>query len=126
MDVLQVSYCYERLLGRCRDCMMINHGGIRCPRVLEDSQAVAPPPTTPSTMVFRASASGSRSTSLSIPAVSLPKEKRTVSIRDVLEFPSPTKITGVRKGKDEDDSGGGKLVKHSLSMIPLHLNPKEI
>ncbi|KAL6129437.1 hypothetical protein ACLB2K_072787 [Fragaria x ananassa] len=126
VDVLQVSYCYERLLGCCRDCMMINHGGLRCPRVLEDSQAVAPPPTTPPTMVFRASASGSGSTSLSVPAVSLPKEKMTVSIRDVPKFPSPTKITGVRRGRDEDDFGGGKRVKHSLAMIPLPMNPEEI
>ncbi|KAL6211663.1 hypothetical protein ACLB2K_016886 [Fragaria x ananassa] len=80
VDVLQVSYSNGRLLGRCRDYMMINHGGLRCPRVLEDLQEVTLPPTAPPTMVFRASALGSGSTSLLVPAVSLPKEKRTEEI----------------------------------------------
>lgn len=33
VDVLTVKFKYESLLGCCRDCTMINHGGLPCPRL---------------------------------------------------------------------------------------------
>lgn len=34
-DVINVQYKYKRVVGRCRDCMMLNHSGQACPRTLE-------------------------------------------------------------------------------------------
>ncbi|KAL6125170.1 hypothetical protein ACLB2K_073229 [Fragaria x ananassa] len=59
-DVIHIQYRYERLVDRCRDCMVLNHDGLACPRSLETSAdqgmqsetavvTVAPP------IVFRAS-----------------------------------------------------------------------
>ncbi|KAL6202271.1 hypothetical protein ACLB2K_025979 [Fragaria x ananassa] len=31
LDVITVTYKYERLLGSCRVCMRIDHGGLPCP-----------------------------------------------------------------------------------------------
>ncbi|KAL6129908.1 hypothetical protein ACLB2K_068290 [Fragaria x ananassa] len=36
-DVIHIQYRYERLVDRCRDCMMLNHDGLACPRSLETS-----------------------------------------------------------------------------------------
>ncbi|KAL6178653.1 hypothetical protein ACLB2K_050171 [Fragaria x ananassa] len=33
--VIKVQYMYERLVGLCRDCMMLNHGGMVCPKAQE-------------------------------------------------------------------------------------------
>ncbi|KAL6176080.1 hypothetical protein ACLB2K_052716 [Fragaria x ananassa] len=34
-DVIKVQYRYERLVSLCRDCMMLNHGGMVCPKAQE-------------------------------------------------------------------------------------------
>ncbi|KAL6197003.1 hypothetical protein ACLB2K_032616 [Fragaria x ananassa] len=82
-DVIMVKFRYERLLGRSKDCAMINHGGFPCPSlqkppspmVSQVIQLAAPP-----MMVFR----GNTPVSFSVPQVAnlaTPKEKRSVSIR---------------------------------------------
>ena len=55
-----------------------------------------------------------------------PKEKRQIQIREVPEFPSPTKITGVRRARNDADGGTGKKSKHSLDIIPLELGPEHL
>ncbi|KAL6145236.1 hypothetical protein ACLB2K_055924 [Fragaria x ananassa] len=105
-DVIKSSlFTYERLLERCRACMMINHVGLRCPRPMEADPVQVPPPTTPP-MVFRVVVSNQ--TTFFVPVVALTKEKRVISIRDVPDFPSPTKITGVL---------GGSMVAASASRL---------
>ncbi|KAL6141650.1 hypothetical protein ACLB2K_059938 [Fragaria x ananassa] len=99
-DVITMKFRYDHLLGRCRDCAMINRGGLPCQRLQEFPSLVAPPvvsqPNVPHLMVFR----GNTSISLSVPHAvvpPIPKDKRTMPIREVHVFPSPTKIIGVRE-----------------------------
>ncbi|KAL6180457.1 hypothetical protein ACLB2K_047120 [Fragaria x ananassa] len=106
-----VKFRYDRLLGRCRTCAMINHGGLPCSREQEPVQANPPEKATRAAVTFVTVFSGNASSSLSIPKPIfpiVPKEKRSISIRDVLAFPSPTKITGARRGREEDDYPDGK------------------
>ncbi|KAL6225665.1 hypothetical protein ACLB2K_004514 [Fragaria x ananassa] len=89
------------------------------PMVSQVIQPAAPPMT-----VFR----GNTPISFSVPQVAdlaTPKEKRSVSIREVLDYPSPLKVTG-RRGREEEDDDGGKRVRHSLMMVPMPLNPNEL
>ncbi|KAL6198880.1 hypothetical protein ACLB2K_028668 [Fragaria x ananassa] len=120
-DVIMVKFRYERLLGRCKDYAMINHGGLPCPSLQEPPSPVVSPaiqPAAPPMMVFR----DNTHVSFSVPQVAdlaTPKEKRSVSIREVPDFPSPSKITGVRRGREEEDDDGGKRARHSLMMVPI-------
>ncbi|KAL6198604.1 hypothetical protein ACLB2K_028393 [Fragaria x ananassa] len=82
-------------------------------------------PAAPPMMVFR----GNTHVSFSVPQVAdlaSTKEKRSVSIREVPDFPSPSKIIGVQRGREEEDDDGGKRERHSLVMVPLPLNPNEL
>ncbi|KAL6180977.1 hypothetical protein ACLB2K_047635 [Fragaria x ananassa] len=54
------------------------------------------------------------------------KEKRLVQIREVSPFPSSIKVTGVRRSCEEDETDGGKRLRHSLAMMPLGLNSKDL
>ncbi|KAL6223408.1 hypothetical protein ACLB2K_006795 [Fragaria x ananassa] len=42
-DVIWVQYMYERLVGLCRDCMMLNHGGLPCPNAQEAEEGTGVP-----------------------------------------------------------------------------------
>ncbi|KAL6200624.1 hypothetical protein ACLB2K_030405 [Fragaria x ananassa] len=54
-------------------------------------------------------------------------QKRPILIREVPSFPSPSKITGVRRDREEEEKQyEGKLEKHALGFVPFPLNPKEI
>ncbi|KAL6196425.1 hypothetical protein ACLB2K_032040 [Fragaria x ananassa] len=128
-DLITVKFRYERLLGRCRDCIMINHGGgLPCPSVQEPPSPVVSPmiqSAAPPMMVFR----GNTPISLSVPqvaALATPKEKKSVSIREVPEFPSSSKITSVQRGREEEDYDGGKRARHSLVLVHVPLNPNEL
>ncbi|KAL6144890.1 hypothetical protein ACLB2K_055580 [Fragaria x ananassa] len=130
MDVLQVTYKYERLIGRCRTCSMLNHDEETCPL---ESEEVVPPTSAPSRatglppMVFR----GNSAPNLIVPnsptlAFLFPKEKRVVQIRDVPAFPSPAKVAGVRRSREEEVTPVGKRARHTLTFDPLPLNPEEL
>lgn len=54
------------------------------------------------------------------------KEKRSVQIKEVSPFPSSAKVTGVGRSCGEDETDGGKRLRHSLAMVPLGLNPKDL
>ncbi|KAL6219602.1 hypothetical protein ACLB2K_007361 [Fragaria x ananassa] len=74
---------------------------------------------------------GNTPVSFSVPQVAdlaTPKEKRLVSIREVPDFPSPSKITSAQRGREEedDDDDGRKRARHSLVMVPMPLNPNEL
>ncbi|KAL6218286.1 hypothetical protein ACLB2K_011501 [Fragaria x ananassa] len=116
VNIVQITFKYEHLVGRCRVCMMINYCGLCCPRELEEFEA-ASKPTAPPAMEFHASATTFLA-SLSISSVTLPKEKRTVNIREVPEFPSPTKITGVRRSREEEEREDDKRLRHALALVP--------
>ena len=81
-------------------------------------------------MVFRANTAPGISLP-SLPSISslsnlFPKEKRQIQIREVPEFPSPTKVAGVRWARSDDDGGIGKKSKHSPELIPLELGPEDL
>nr|XP_011470510.1 PREDICTED: uncharacterized protein At4g02000-like [Fragaria vesca subsp. vesca] len=86
-DVLQVIYRYERLVGRCRTCFMLNHGGEACPRETEevvDLGSEAPRAPVPPPIVFRANSTPTLTVPNSPSLASLfPKAKRSVQIREV-------------------------------------------
>ncbi|KAL6219559.1 hypothetical protein ACLB2K_007318 [Fragaria x ananassa] len=42
-DVIWVQYKYESLVGLCRDCMMLNHGGLPCPNAQEAEEGTGVP-----------------------------------------------------------------------------------
>ncbi|KAL6199257.1 hypothetical protein ACLB2K_029043 [Fragaria x ananassa] len=136
-DLITVKFRYERLLGRCRDCTMINHGGgLPCPSVKEPPSPVVSlviQPAAPPMMVFL----GNTLISLSVPqvvALATPKEKISVSIREVPDFPSPSKITVagdgnlniVRTEKSPNKMGrprGSKNKKPKLTESPDSMAP---
>ncbi|KAL6176684.1 hypothetical protein ACLB2K_053317 [Fragaria x ananassa] len=96
-DVITVKFWYELLLGRCRDCAMINHGGLPCASLQEPPSPVASPAiqlTAPPMMVFR----GNTHVSLSIP----------------------------QREREKEDDDGSKRARHSLVMVPMPLNPNEL
>ncbi|KAL6144229.1 hypothetical protein ACLB2K_054924 [Fragaria x ananassa] len=119
-DVLTVKFRYDQLLGLCRDCFTINHEPPSPVALL-----VVNPPIAPPLMVFR----GNAPISLSVPNATMPhipKDKRMITIREVHAFPTPTKITGVRRRREDEDEAEGKRVCHPLVMVPLLLNPKKL
>ncbi|KAL6225875.1 hypothetical protein ACLB2K_004724 [Fragaria x ananassa] len=125
-DVILVKYKYKRLLGGCRICWMLNHGGRSCPHKADDVIVVQPPasvaPPTLAPMVFRANSSQVMIPPSPLLSYLFPlfgKEKRSVQIRAILEFPSPVKLAGVRHAREEDDPEVGKQTKHSLAVIPF-------
>ncbi|KAL6179748.1 hypothetical protein ACLB2K_046419 [Fragaria x ananassa] len=68
-------------------------------------------------------------TSFSFPATvvaPLLKEKRMVTIREVSTFPPSTKITCVRRGREDDEAIDDKRPRYALSMVPLSLNSNEL
>ncbi|KAL6225033.1 hypothetical protein ACLB2K_003885 [Fragaria x ananassa] len=82
-------------------------------------------PVAPPMMVFR----GNTPVSLSVPqvaALATLKEKRSMSIREVPDFPSPLKITGILRGREEEDDDGDKRARHSLVLVHVPLNPNEL
>ncbi|KAL6188567.1 hypothetical protein ACLB2K_039959 [Fragaria x ananassa] len=107
---------------------MLNHGGIPCPNAQDAEEGIgAPlgPATAPAgpPMVFRAKTQAS----LVVPNFpALFREKRPVQIREVAPFPSPANITGVIHIREEDETEGGKRLKHSLAMVPLDLNLEDL
>ncbi|KAL6219110.1 hypothetical protein ACLB2K_012316 [Fragaria x ananassa] len=109
-DVIKVQYRYERLVGLCKDCLILNHGGFPCPNAQETEEGtgalvglVVAPAAPP--IVFRANSQ----VSLVVPSMpALFREKRPVQIRDVAMFPSPTKVTGIVCNWEEDEIEGGK------------------
>ncbi|KAL6206396.1 hypothetical protein ACLB2K_023644 [Fragaria x ananassa] len=95
-NVILVTYKYECLLGRCHTCAMINHGGDICPRENKEvPRPVANLTLTTATpaMVFKENSFQTLNTltMLSLPPL-FPKEKRSVQIREISTFPSPTKV----------------------------------
>ncbi|KAL6190958.1 hypothetical protein ACLB2K_037352 [Fragaria x ananassa] len=42
-DVIRVQYRYERLVVLCKDCMMLNHGGIPCPNAQDAEEGTGAP-----------------------------------------------------------------------------------
>ncbi|KAL6213507.1 hypothetical protein ACLB2K_012954 [Fragaria x ananassa] len=106
---------------------MINHRGLPCPNLQEPPCLMVCPviqPIAPPMMLFP----GNTHISLSIPQAAIlatPKKMRSVSIKEVPDFPSPSKITGVWRGKEEDDDGG-KRARHWLMMVLVPLNPNEL
>ncbi|KAL6194087.1 hypothetical protein ACLB2K_035171 [Fragaria x ananassa] len=69
---------YERLLGRCRVCAMIDHGGLCCPRTVEEETVHVSQPTasTVSEMVFRTASSASGSSMFQVPPLKKPEKGR--------------------------------------------------
>ncbi|KAL6225618.1 hypothetical protein ACLB2K_004467 [Fragaria x ananassa] len=109
IDVLEIDFRYERLVGRCRDCFMLNHGGLLCPRKRDEAPVVTPSPAIAPLMVFRRNVSVTLSSLAPVSLPSLfPKEKRAANTRKIHAFPSSTKITGVRCECDEEESPNGK------------------
>ncbi|KAL6127181.1 hypothetical protein ACLB2K_075223 [Fragaria x ananassa] len=118
-DVIRVQYRYERFVGLCRDCMMLNHGGIPCPNAQdaeEGTGALLGPAAAPEAppIVFRANTQAA----LVVPNFSaLFRKNRSVQIREVAPFPSPAK---------EDEIESRKRLKHSLAMVSLDLNLEDL
>ncbi|KAL6200336.1 hypothetical protein ACLB2K_030118 [Fragaria x ananassa] len=50
------------------------------------------------------------------------REKRPVQLREVPLFPPPAKVTSVIHIREEDETEGGKRMKHSLAMVPMDLS----
>lgn len=46
-------------------------------------------------------------------------------LQEVPPFHSPARVAGVRRGREEDEAIHGKKLKHSLTMVPLALNPED-
>ena len=131
-DVITVEYQYERLVGWCRTCNRLDHGGQRCPSEVnpEPDNLNPNPPSSVPMMIFRANSAPGMALP-SMPSFSslsnlFPKEKRQIQIREVPEAPSPAKVAGVRRPRSEEGSGSGKRSKHSLELIPLELGPEDL
>lgn len=109
---------------------MINHGGDICPRENKEvPRPVANLTLTTATpaMVFKANSFQTLNTltMLSLPPL-FPKEKRSVQIREISTFPSPTKVSSVRRERKEEEELHGKRAKHVLALVSLHLNLEEM
>ncbi|KAM5587203.1 hypothetical protein ABKV19_005910 [Rosa sericea] len=141
VDVLTLRFRYERLLGRCRLCALLNHGGQRCPRedevevdtVAEEGSSQALGPPLPA-IVFRANSQPSPSLLSTFKVPSMLK-KKPVQIRPLPELPShgsdgPSAealvVLGVRRPREEEDSEEGKRAKHGLALVPTTLQPENL
>ncbi|KAM5587295.1 hypothetical protein ABKV19_005960 [Rosa sericea] len=142
VDVLTLRFRYERLLGRCHSCAMLNHGGQRCPRV-DDSEidSVMETGSQPATgsivpaLVFRPNVQPSISSSL-LSAFKVPNmlKKKSVQIRELPELVSSgtegtsaqAQVVGMRRPTDEDIPEEGKRAKHSLALVPVNLQPEHL
>ena len=128
-DIITVEYRYERLLGRCGNCMMINHGGLRCPRVEEMSsdepvtESPAPPPTI-APMVFRANSQPTLEAPSVIPGP--PKEKRQIQVREHEVFESPPRVSGGRRRREDEEGSSGKKGRHGLTLGFGNLTPTKL
>ncbi|XP_062007499.1 uncharacterized protein LOC133724697 [Rosa rugosa] len=137
VDVLTLRFWYERLLGRCRLCALLNHGGQRCPRedeveadtVVEESSPQAPGPALPA-LVFRANSQPSPSLLSTFKVPNMLKKKH-VQIRPLPELvPSHgsegtsavAPVVGVRRPREEE----GKRAKHGLALVPATLQPENL
>ncbi|KAL6209361.1 hypothetical protein ACLB2K_020303 [Fragaria x ananassa] len=97
VDVLELFFRYERLLGRCRDCAMINHGGLRCSSMVVVEAVLVPPSKSGPEMVFRSATSSSGL--LTVPASPLnKKDKKDVSIWELPEnVVVGSRVSGMRR-----------------------------
>ncbi|KAL6127653.1 hypothetical protein ACLB2K_071016 [Fragaria x ananassa] len=96
-DMIRVQYRYERLVGLCRDCMMLNHGGIPCPNAQDAKEGTRDPlgPAAASAappIVFRAN---TQAALVVLNFLALFRKKRPVQIKEVASFPSLAKVTSV-------------------------------
>ncbi|KAL6227773.1 hypothetical protein ACLB2K_001730 [Fragaria x ananassa] len=103
-DVTAVQFKYERLLGCCGDCAMINICGARC---------------------------GGRGRDQGLPFSPLfYKEKCNIVIRPLpkkqITTLTPTRLIGVWRGQEEEVLSGEKLTKHSLALVPINMQPETL
>ncbi|KAM5562530.1 hypothetical protein ABKV19_017646 [Rosa sericea] len=138
-DVLTLRFRYERLLGRCRLCALLNHGGQRCPRedesetdtVVEEGSQQVSGLALPA-LVFRANSQPSPSLLSTFKVPNLLK-KKPVHIRPILELATLPRsegmsasvpVVGVRRPREEEFSEDGKRAKHGLALAPATLQPE--
>ncbi|PRQ29903.1 hypothetical protein RchiOBHm_Chr5g0018871 [Rosa chinensis] len=141
-DVLTLRFRYERLLGRCHSCAMLNHGGQRCLRVdelaadagAEQGSQTAGGPIIPA-LVFRANVQPSISSPListfKVPGLS---KKKPVQIRELPALAlsgtegtsTQTQVVGMRRPRAEDAPADGKRAKHGLALAPVTLQPENL
>jgi hypothetical protein len=136
-----LTFKYDRLLGRCRVCARLDHVGAPCPEVASlniptatDSLISVGTGAAAPTMVFRANIP---------PTISSPlfsnlkfsevfrKEKREVVIRplpstSVVDGLAPMRITGVVREREDDVEQGAKRSRHALNFEPQALQPEQL
>ncbi|KAL6224546.1 hypothetical protein ACLB2K_003401 [Fragaria x ananassa] len=118
----------EATLRRHSPLRPLSGCGLPCPNAQEAEEGtgallgpVAAPAALP--IVFRANTHAA----LVVPNFpTLFREKRLVQIREVALYPSPAKVTGVIREREEEEAKNGKRLKLSLAMVPLDLNLEDL
>ncbi|KAL6227084.1 hypothetical protein ACLB2K_001043 [Fragaria x ananassa] len=120
VEVQQCGDCFFFTFNNQRDLGRVKKGEAE-----EGTGALLGPVAAPAAlpMVFRANTHAA----LVVPNLpTLFREKRLVQIREVALYPSPAKVTGVIREREEEEAKSGKRLKLSLAMVPLDLNLEDL